>query len=89
MQVLVQNTGGSTRIPAALNGVVGLGLRRGRYPNDGMTLLSTTRDTAGPIATTVEQVAILDAVMADEADLTLTPIELTSPTTGCPPRLLL
>ncbi len=78
------DTGGSTRIPAALNGVVGFRPTTGRYPNDGMTLLSTTRDTAGPIATTVEQVAILDAVMADEADLTLTPIELTSLRLGVP-----
>ncbi len=78
------DTGGSTRIPAALNGVVGFRPTTGRYPNDGMTLISTTRDTAGPIARTVEQVAILDAVMADENDPSLTPIELTNLRLGVP-----
>lgn len=78
------DTGGSTRIPAALNGVVGFRPTTGRYPNDGMTLLSTTRDTAGPIARTVEHVAILDAVMADENDPSLKPIDLKGLRLGVP-----
>jgi len=61
------DTGGSARIPAALNGVVGFRPTTGRYPNDGMTLISPTRDTAGPIARDVATVALLDSVLADEA----------------------
>lgn len=59
------DTGGSVRIPAALNGLVGFRPSTGRYPNDGMTLISDTRDTAGPITNSVKDAALLDAVMAD------------------------
>lgn len=58
------DTGGSVRIPAALNGVVGFRPTTGRYPNSGMTLISTTRDTAGPITKTVSDAATLDLVLA-------------------------
>ena len=60
------DTGGSVRIPAALNGVVGFRPSTDRYPNSGMTLISTTRDTAGPITKTVTEAALLDSVLADE-----------------------
>ncbi|EME58572.1 amidase family protein [Amycolatopsis decaplanina] len=60
------DTGGSVRIPAALNGVCGFRPTTGRYPSDGMTPLSGTRDTAGPIARTVTDLALLDAVLAGE-----------------------
>ena len=58
------DTGGSVRIPAALNGIVGFRPTVGRYPNDGMTLISTTRDTAGPITNTVADAALLDTVLS-------------------------
>lgn len=58
------DTGGSSRIPAALNGIVGFRPSTGRYPNEGMILISSTRDTAGPMATSVADVALLDSVMA-------------------------
>ena len=60
------DTGGSVRIPAALNGVVGFRPTTGRYPNSGMTLISTTRDTAGPITKTVTDAATLDLILAGE-----------------------
>ncbi|MFD5250822.1 amidase family protein [Amycolatopsis sp. NPDC058340] len=60
------DTGGSARVPAALNGVCGFRPTTGRYPSDGMTPLSRTRDTAGPIARTVADLALLDAVLAAE-----------------------
>ncbi|MBB5852071.1 amidase family protein [Amycolatopsis umgeniensis] len=60
------DTGGSVRVPAALNGVCGFRPTTGRYPSDGMTPLSSTRDTAGPIARTVADLALLDAVLAAE-----------------------
>ncbi|MEJ2533762.1 MAG: indoleacetamide hydrolase [Halioglobus sp.] len=58
------DTGGSVRIPAALNGLVGFRPTTGRYPATGMTLISNTRDTAGPITRTVATAALLDAVMS-------------------------
>jgi mandelamide amidase len=54
------------RIPAALNGVCGLRPTAGRYPGEGVTPLSATRDTVGPIAHTVADLAALDAVIADD-----------------------
>lgn len=61
------DTGGSVRIPAALNGLVGFRPTTGRYPNSGMTMISNTRDTAGPITRTVADAALLDAVLAADS----------------------
>lgn len=58
------DTGASVRLPAALCGVVGLRPTVGRYAGAGIVPISTTRDTAGPIARSVEDVALLDRVMA-------------------------
>ncbi len=64
------DTGGSSRIPAALNGVVGFRPTIGRYPQEGLIPLSHTRDTAGPMGHNVADVALLDAVMSgDMTDL--------------------
>ncbi|MER7705155.1 amidase family protein [Kitasatospora sp. NPDC097605] len=61
------DTGGSVTVPAALNGVYGLRPSAGRYPAGGVTPLSTTRDTPGPIARTLERLAALDALVTGEA----------------------
>ena len=61
------DTGGSARIPAGLNGIVGFRPTVGRYPAAGLTRISSTRDTVGPMARSVADVAVLDAVMADES----------------------
>ena len=60
------DTGGSSRIPAALNGIVGFRPTVGRYPAQGLTRISHTRDTAGPIAHSVADVALLDSVLSGE-----------------------
>lgn len=60
------DTGGSVRIPAALNGVAGLRPTVGRYPQAGIVPISHTRDTAGPIARTVVDLALLDGIIAGE-----------------------
>ncbi|CAM3584762.1 Amidase domain-containing protein [Bordetella sputigena] len=57
------DTAGSIRIPAALNGIVGLRPTVGRYPGDGIAPVSPTRDTPGPMARTVADVALLDQVI--------------------------
>ena len=69
------DTGGSVRLPAALNGLVGFRPSTGRYPTSGMTMISNTRDTAGPITRTVAEAALLDAILSGE-DAPLASIDL-------------
>jgi aspartyl-tRNA(Asn)/glutamyl-tRNA(Gln) amidotransferase subunit A len=60
------DTGGSVRIPAALCGIVGFKPSRQRVPTDGAFPLSTSLDSIGPLARSVVDCAIADAVMAGE-----------------------
>ena len=60
---LGSDTGGSVRIPAALNGIAGLRPTLKRYSQDGITPIAHTRDTAGPMARTVEDLVLLDSVV--------------------------
>jgi aspartyl-tRNA(Asn)/glutamyl-tRNA(Gln) amidotransferase subunit A len=62
------DTGGSLRIPAALNGLVGFKPTARRVPLDGVLPLSFTLDSAGPIARTVADCALLDQVLAAETN---------------------
>lgn len=64
---LGSDTGGSCRIPAALCGCVGFRPTLGRYAQDGIVPISTTRDTAGPFARTVDDVVLIDQICAVEA----------------------
>jgi len=60
------DTGGSTRIPAALCGIVGWKPSRQRVPTDGAFPLSHTLDSIGPVARNVADCAKADAIMAGE-----------------------
>jgi len=70
------DTGGSTRIPAALCGIVGFKPSRQRVPTDGAFPLSFTLDSVGPMARTVRDCAAADAVLAGEAPTPLPPAPL-------------
>jgi indoleacetamide hydrolase len=77
------DTGGSTRIPAALTGTVGLrpsvgnGGAQRRYDDTNMVVpISHTRDTVGPMGRTVADVALLDCV------ITGTPMAVAEPLGG-------
>ncbi|MBR0751888.1 indoleacetamide hydrolase [Bradyrhizobium jicamae] len=58
------DTGGSVRVPCAVNGCASLRPTVGRYPQAGIAPISHTRDTAGPMAATIADVALLDQVVA-------------------------
>jgi len=60
------DTGGSCRIPAAYNGIVGYKPTQQRVPLDGGVPLSFTLDSFGPLANSTQCCATLDAVLADE-----------------------
>ena len=81
------DTGASVRLPAALCGVVGFRPTVGRYPRGGVVPISHTRDTPGPLARTVQDVALLDAVLAGDAsplpDVPLAGVRLGVPRARC------
>lgn len=68
------DTGGSTRVPAALTGVVGFrpsvgdGGAQKRYHDDNAVVpISHTRDTVGPMGRSVADVALLDSIITGQA----------------------
>lgn len=58
------DTGGSTREPCALNGCVGFRPTVGRYSGVGITPISTSRDTAGPMSNTVGDIVLIDSILS-------------------------
>src|ERR1700742_2884344 len=67
------DTGGSSRIPRAFNGIVGFKPTQRRVPLDGGVPLSSTLDSFGPLANSTQCCATLDAVLADELPPAITP----------------
>lgn len=64
------DTGGSIRLPSAVNGVVGLRPTVGRVSNSGVIPLAWSMDTVGPMTRTVEDCAVMLNAIAghDPAD---------------------
>ena len=58
------DTGGSVRIPAAWCGIVGLKVTAGRISTYGVLPLSSTLDTPGPLARSVEDAALIYRVLS-------------------------
>ncbi|HMN81144.1 MAG TPA: indoleacetamide hydrolase [Burkholderiaceae bacterium] len=61
------DTGGSVRIPCALNGCASLRPTVGRYSQEGIVPISHTRDTAGPMARSMADVELIDRVITGAA----------------------
>ena len=57
------DTGGSVRIPASFNGIVGYKSSEKRIDKSGVFALSPTLDTVGPLARSVSDCAALDAIL--------------------------
>ncbi|SIT46425.1 Mandelamide hydrolase [Paraburkholderia piptadeniae] len=89
---LGSDTGGSTRIPAALTGIAGFrpsvgngGGERRYHDPQAVVPISHTRDTVGPMARTIADVALLDGVIA--GDTTLPDVQLSALRIGLPSPL--
>jgi aspartyl-tRNA(Asn)/glutamyl-tRNA(Gln) amidotransferase subunit A len=61
------DTGGSVRVPAALNGIVGFKPSAYRVPVLGSIPLSVAHDSIGPLANCVDDCARIDAVLSGQS----------------------
>ncbi|HEY7005489.1 MAG TPA: amidase [Sphingomicrobium sp.] len=78
------DTGGSTRIPAALCGVVGYKPTKARVSTEGAFPLSPTLDSVGPLARTVADCAKADGILAGDQPWVLEPAALGGLRLGIP-----
>lgn len=83
------DTGGSTRIPAALCGLVGYKPTARRIPRDGAYPLSFTLDSIGPMAHRVADCFRADATMAGDPPSELRPASLNDLRIGLPQNMVL
>jgi len=65
---IAEDTLGSIRIPSTMCGICGLRPTYGRYPDDGIMPLTTSGfDQVGPLARTVEDLALFDSVVSGDS----------------------
>ncbi|MEC7488038.1 MAG: amidase [Pseudomonadota bacterium] len=83
------DTGGSVRIPAALNGVTGFKTTAGRIPTAGVYPLSSTLDSVGPLGPTVSCCIITDAIIDDRPALIPKPLPIADLRFGVPQHYVL
>lgn len=83
------DTGGSVRIPAVLNGIVGFKPTARRVPLAGVFPLSPSLDSVGPLARTVADCALADAVLSGAGDLVFEAVQLDRARIGVPRGRLL
>ena len=81
------DTGGSIRIPSALNGTVGYKATRGRYVMDGVYPLAKSLDSLGPLCRTAQDAVWIDAAMRGLAVPStprkpIQPLDIVIPTNG-------
>lgn len=74
---IAEDTLGSIRVPATMCGLAGFRPSFGRYPGDGIMPLTDNKfDQVGPVARSVEDLALFDAVMTgDSSPLVPAPLQ--------------
>jgi indoleacetamide hydrolase len=80
---LGSDTAGSIRMPAAMTGVYGFRPSVGRYSQEGIVPLSHSRDTAGPMTRSAEDMVLLDSVITGDFS-EVTPANLAGLRLGVP-----
>lgn len=83
------DTGGSCRIPAALNGIAGFKPTAAAVPMGGVFPLSTSLDCVGPLAATARCCAIVHGVLADTPAVLDARVELGSLRLAIPQTVVL
>ncbi|MCA0400923.1 MAG: amidase [Proteobacteria bacterium] len=78
------DTGGSTRVPAAFNGIVGFKPTSHRIPKAGCFPLSQSLDSIGPLGSSVADCAAMDSILATSEADRLTPLSLNGVRIGVP-----
>lgn len=72
---LGSDTGGSIREPASFSGVVGYKPTYGLVSRSGVVAMASSTDTIGPLASSVEDAALVLDIMADRDDMDSTTID--------------
>ncbi len=78
------DTGGSVRIPATLNGIMGFRPTLGRYDSGDVTPVASTRDTIGPMAKTVAELLLMDQLITGDDEYADVVLPLSNITLGVP-----
>ncbi len=78
------DTGGSCRIPAALCGIAGFKPTAHRVPREGVFPFSSSLDSVGSLARSVDCCAILDAILSGDTPRTEDPFPLAGLRLGLP-----
>lgn len=89
LAALGSDTGGSVRIPAALCGLSGFKPTKARVDLDGIIPLSTTLDSIGSIGQSIDDCAVLDAVLTGRNSAELEPVGPKDLRFGIPQTLVL
>jgi len=84
---LGSDTEGSLRGPADFAGIVGMRVTMGRYSSEGVVPCNIKHDTAGPMATTASDVAMIDAIITGTAPADYAAADLKGMTIAFPPDL--